>query len=75
MLHFVYALDADGYARAEVFDAVNDHGETEYCIGFGVCGCLYDSVIDGFDTFDDAIDTLRYMVEEEYDQTFDPGVD
>lgn len=75
MIRFIYALDRDGYTRAEVFDAVNGDGGTEYCIGFGVCGCLYDSILDGFDTFDQAIDTLRYIVEEEYDQTFDPYVD
>ena len=62
------ALDGDGYYRAETFKgAIEDDPAGEYYnVGFGACGCLYDGVVEGFETFADAYKYVTDVAYEEY---------
>lgn len=67
MVHFIYPLDSHGYARAEIFEIVTEDGITEYCIGFGLLGCIYDTVLEGYETYTDALDSLADILDDDYD--------
>lgn len=65
MVHFTYPLDNDYYMRAELFSVYDENIET-YAIGFGAPGCLYDSVLDGYETYNEALDALMVILYEDY---------
>lgn len=66
MLISVIPLDNHGYYRAEIFKAEVD-GEVQYCVGFGTRGYLYDGVVDGFITPEDARSYAVDVAAKEYE--------
>ncbi len=62
----VIALDEHGYYRAVLYSYLDpDTKEFGYYIGVGACGCLYDTIFDGFETLKSAEQFLKDFVEEE----------
>lgn len=60
-----------GYYRAEIFlgDGTEEDPDSYYgyCAGFCAAGCLYDGVISGFDSQEDATNYALEVRLEEYD--------
>lgn len=58
------ALDKQGYYRAVIFSSLDEENNLVYNVGVGACGCLYDSVTEGFTTIENANEYVADLIAE-----------